>query len=66
MTLLVRALIGALTVVLIVILSKSKNYFVAGLVPLFPTFALITHYIVGTERSTADLRETVLLGVCGP
>jgi uncharacterized membrane protein (GlpM family) len=28
-----------------------KNYYLAGLVPLFPTFALIAHYIVGSERT---------------
>jgi uncharacterized membrane protein (GlpM family) len=29
---------------------RSKNYFIASLVPLFPTFALIAHAIVGSER----------------
>jgi membrane protein GlpM len=32
-------------------------------VPLFPTFALIAHYIVGTERSGADLQKTALFGL---
>ncbi len=31
--------------------------------PLFPTFALIAHYIVGTERSGADLQKTALFGL---
>ena len=30
---------------------------------LFPTFALIAHYIVGTERTAADLRATALFGL---
>lgn len=34
-----------------------------GLVPLFPTFALIAHYIVGKGRSIADLKTTILFGM---
>ncbi len=47
---------------LIAALSKSKSFYIAGLVPLFPTFALIAHYIVGSERSPTDLRTTALFG----
>ncbi len=50
MGLLIKALLGALVVVLIGILAKTKNYAIAGLIPLFPTFALIAHYIVASER----------------
>lgn len=63
MGLLIKAAIGALVVVLIGILSRSRSYYIAGLVPLFPTFALIAHYIVATERNTAALRTTVLFGM---
>ena len=42
---------------------QFEEFFVAGLVPLFPTFALIAHYIVGTERAAVDLRATALLGL---
>jgi membrane protein GlpM len=58
-----KCLLGALAVLLIALLSKSKSFFIAGLVPLFPTFALIAHYIVGAERSAADLRTTALFGL---
>ena len=30
--------------------SKTKIHYIAGLIPLFPTFALIAHYIVASER----------------
>ena len=63
MSLFLKCLLGALAVLLIALLSKSKSFFIAGLVPLFPTFALIAHYIVGTERSAADLRTTALFGL---
>ncbi len=63
MSLLLKALLGAGVVLLIALLSRSRSYFVAGLVPLFPTFALIAHYIVGTERSRADLKTTITFGM---
>lgn len=58
-----KCLLGAGAVLLIALLSKSKGFFIAGLVPLFPTFALIAHYIVGAERTLADLRATALFGL---
>jgi len=62
-SLFLKCLLGALAVLLIALLSKSKSFVIAGLVPLFPTFALIAHYIVGTERSMEDLRITALFGL---
>jgi len=62
-SLFLKCLLGAAAVLLIALLSKTRNFFIAGLVPLFPTFALIAHYIVGTERSVADLRTTALFGI---
>jgi len=63
MALLLKCLLGAAAVLVIALLSKTRNFYVAGLVPLFPTFALIAHYIVGTDRSAADLRATALFGL---
>lgn len=63
MALAFKCLIGALTVLLIALLSRTKNFYIAGLVPLFPTFALIAHYIVATERNALDLRATALFGL---
>jgi uncharacterized membrane protein (GlpM family) len=60
--LLVKALIGALMVLLIGVLSRTRNYYIAGLLPLFPTFALMAHYIVGNERGAADLKATIVFG----
>jgi membrane protein GlpM len=63
MKLLIRALLGAGVVVLISALSGTKSYYVAGLVPLFPTFTLISHYVVGTERTVAELKATIRFGI---
>ncbi|MCZ8257224.1 MAG: GlpM family protein [Polaromonas sp.] len=62
-SLFLKCLLGALAVLVIALLSRSRSFFIAGLVPLFPTFALIAHYIVGSERSAADLRTTALFGL---
>ncbi|MFT0868819.1 GlpM family protein [Pseudomonas sp. CAM1A] len=63
MDLVFKAALGAGVVVLLAILSKTRNYYIAGLVPLFPTFALIAHYIVGKGRSLEDLKTTILFGM---
>ncbi|WP_394791180.1 GlpM family protein [Rhodoferax sp.] len=63
LSLFLKCLLGALAVLAIALLSRSKNFVIAGLVPLFPTFALIAHAIVGSERSMADLRSTALFGL---
>ena len=59
-----KCLLGALAVLLIALLSRTRNFFIAGLVPLFPTFALIAHALVGSERGGAALRATALFGLC--
>lgn len=63
MDLMFKALLGAAVVVILAALAKTKNYYIAGLVPLFPTFALIAHYIVGKGRSLGDLKTTILFGM---
>ncbi len=62
-SLFLKSMVGAFAVVLIAVLSKSKSFYIAGLVPLFSTFAIIAHYIVGSERSVAELRTTALFGL---
>jgi len=57
--LLVKVCWGAVAVVIIELLARTRNYYIAGLVPLFPTFALISHYIVGSQRTVPELKETV-------
>lgn len=63
MDLFLKAALGAAVVLILAALAKTKNYYIAGLVPLFPTFALIAHYIVGKGRSIADLKTTILFGM---
>ncbi|MDB5979136.1 MAG: glpM [Pseudomonas sp.] len=63
MDLIFKALLGAAVVVILAALAKTKNYYIAGLVPLFPTFALIAHFIVGKSRSLDDLKTTIVFGM---
>lgn len=58
-----KCTLGAAAVLVISLLSQTRNFYIAGLVPLFPTFALIAHYIVGSQRSAADLQQTALFGL---
>ena len=60
---LIKAAIGALFVVAIALLTKTKYYFLAGLLPLFPTFALISHYLVGTTNTPAQFRDVIVFGM---
>src|SRR6478735_3877004 len=60
LSLVLKCVLGAAVVLVIALLSRTRSFYIAGLVPLFPTFALIAHAIVGSERSPADLRVTAL------
>ncbi|HEU5048650.1 MAG TPA: GlpM family protein [Rickettsiales bacterium] len=59
-----KAAIGAVIMVLIALLSNSRSYYIAGLLPLFPTFTLIAHYSVGVQRSHGDLKQTIIFSMC--
>jgi len=63
MDLILKAALGAAVVIVLAMLAKTKNYYIAGLAPLFPTFALIAHYIVGKGRSVDDLKTTIVFGM---
>ncbi|WP_336391135.1 GlpM family protein [Gallaecimonas xiamenensis] len=63
MPLFLKSLLGAAAVLLISLLSRSRFVYLAGLVPLFPTFALIAHYLVAKEQGPAALRQTALFGL---
>jgi membrane protein GlpM len=62
--LLVKALIGALIVVLIDFLSRNQKwYMLSALIPLFPTFALIAHILVYAHQGTEGVRNTAIFGI---
>lgn len=63
LALFLKCTLGAAVVLLISVLSKSKAFYIAGLVPLFPTFALIAHVIVSQQQGVEALRKTALFGL---
>jgi membrane protein GlpM len=50
LSLFLKCMLGAAAVLVISILSKSKAFYIVGLVPLFLTFALIAHVIVSQQQ----------------
>ena len=63
LALFLKCMLGAGVVLIISILSKSKAFYIAGLVPLFPTFALIAHVIVYQQKGAEALQKTALFGL---
>ena len=63
LSLLIKVLIGALIVVSIHFVAYTKNFYIAALVPLFPSFGLFSYYIVGRARGIGDLKTTVVFGM---
>lgn len=57
MNLFIKVLLGA-AMLLIGLLARTRNHYIAGLLPRFPTFALLANYIVGSERGSAELKAT--------
>ena len=60
-----KMLIGALMVLAIQLFAQTRFFYLAALAPLFPTFTLISHFIVGTERSPADLKVALIFSMLG-
>ena len=58
-----KGLIGSILVLLLIYFSKTDNYYIAGLLPLFPTFGILAHIIVYKEKGLIALKETILFGI---
>ncbi|MEA3289468.1 MAG: GlpM family protein [Campylobacterota bacterium] len=58
-----KGLIGAVVVLMLIVLSKTDNYYIAGLIPLFPSFGILAHIIVYKDRGIDALKETILFGI---
>lgn len=60
-----KMLIGAIAVLIIQIFAQSRWYYVAALAPLFPTFTLITHFLVASQRTPAEFRVALVFSMLG-
>ena len=59
----IKALMGALITLLLDFLSKSKNFFLAGLVPLFPIFALLGQFLVYQSQGADAVKKVAIVGM---
>ncbi|MGH1375255.1 MAG: GlpM family protein [Alphaproteobacteria bacterium] len=57
------AITGALVAVMIAALARSNYYILAGLAPLFPTFALFAHLLAYKAGGLQQMREVALFGI---
>lgn len=57
-----KGIVGGLVTALIVWLSKRGNT-LPGIVPLFPTFALIALVVIGAKGSAEGFREACIAGI---
>ncbi|WP_367105270.1 GlpM family protein [uncultured Psychrobacter sp.] len=60
-----KMLIGALVVLIIQLFAQSRFFYLAALAPLFPTFTLISHFLVSTQRSAADFKVALIFSMLG-
>ncbi len=65
MQLILKSLIGAGVVIVMTLLSKTKNDYLVVLVPLFPTFAIISYYMIGTQKEVVEFKMTIIFGIFG-
>jgi len=63
MDLVLKGCVGAAVTIAIALVSRTKFYFLAGLLPLFPVFAVIAHFIAVGEVGVQGLRQVALFGI---
>jgi membrane protein GlpM len=59
----ILALAGAAISTLLGVLARQGHYFLIGLVPLFPTFAIIGHLLAANAANTVGLRVAATFGL---
>ncbi len=63
MQLLLSGIFGACVAICVALLARSQFYILAGLAPLFPTFALFAHFLSYREGGADQVRDVALFGV---
>lgn len=63
LSLVLKAVLGFVIVLLVQLFARSKHYYVAALVPLFPSLGIFSYYFVGNEQGPQKLQETILFGM---
>ena len=58
-----KGFVGFSIVIILLLLAQSDQYYIAGLIPLFPSFAIVAHVIVYKENGLKAVKETILFGM---
>ena len=58
-----KGFVGFSIVIILLLLSQTNKYYIAGLIPLFPSFAIVAHVIVYKGNGIKELKETILFGI---
>tara|TARA_B100000749_G_scaffold280771_1_gene278524 strand:+ start:5660 stop:6067 length:408 start_codon:yes stop_codon:yes gene_type:complete len=57
----IKVAIGAIVILGLSLLSKSRWYLIAGFLPLIPVFAIISQFFIYSDRGVYDLKKTILI-----
>lgn len=60
---LINALAGAVVAVAIAYVGRTSVFFLAGLIPLFPTFGLFAHVSAFQNGGVPQLKEVIIFGM---
>lgn len=58
-----KGLLGAAVAILLHFAINSRHHYLAGLIPLFPTFALLAHMMFASSGRTADMQVSAQFGL---
>lgn len=64
MEIIVKGILGAFVAILLHFVSAgNKNYFFAGMIPLFPTFMLFAHVMFASSGEVHKLQTSAIFGL---
>lgn len=63
LSILIKSFIGFFLVLIIQVISKSKNYYMAAMAPLFPSIAIFSYYFVRVNKGIESLKLTIIFGI---
>ncbi len=56
-----KVIISVFIVLAISLLSKTKSFLIAGILPLVPVFAIFSQSIIFNDRGPTDLKKSILI-----
>ena len=62
MDLVIKCSISVILMIIIDYISKTRNYYVTGLVLSFPGLSILAYYFMYVEHGVSKVRETIIFG----